>query len=105
MYQQELLVEVARVMTKPAKAETEAGKVARQAAKELLRKYGQEGTTAFRAVHNEGRARPGMVGQQPAVHPAYGGAYPAGYPPPPAAYGVPAAYGTGYPPRKCDRLR
>ncbi|GLC49356.1 hypothetical protein PLESTB_000210800 [Pleodorina starrii] len=49
-HQEELLQEVARVMTRPAKQDSGAGKTTRQAAKELLRSYGRAGTSAFRAV-------------------------------------------------------
>lgn len=106
-YQQELLQEIARVMTRPAKPETDAGKRARQAAKELLRKYGQEGTSAFRAVHNEDRMHRPQHAGQPGAPPgtAYGvyGAYPPPYganQPPYGAYGAPGqpVYPGGAPP-------
>mmetsp|Transcript_32751 Transcript_32751/g.72344 ORF Transcript_32751/g.72344 Transcript_32751/m.72344 type:complete len:639 (-) Transcript_32751:491-2407(-) len=83
-YQEEFLQEVARVMARPAKPDTDAGKRARQAAKELLRKYGRAGTDAFRQINQEGLPRA-----------------PAGYYPPPGQYPVyPAPGGTayGYPP-------
>ncbi|KAG1668461.1 hypothetical protein FOA52_005234 [Chlamydomonas sp. UWO 241] len=57
-YRPEILQEVARVMAKPAKPDTEAGKRARSTAKDLLRKYGQEGNDAFRAT-NAGRPQMG----------------------------------------------
>ncbi len=69
-HQGEILQDVARVMNAPAKPETDAGKRARQAAKELLRRYGQEGTTAFRAVRNEGRPPP-PPGYAPPPMPGY----------------------------------
>ncbi|PNH03229.1 hypothetical protein TSOC_010737 [Tetrabaena socialis] len=50
-YQEELLQEVARTMARPAKPDSDAGKVTRQAAKELLRGHGRAGTSAFRAVN------------------------------------------------------
>ncbi len=53
-HQEELLKEVARVMQRPSKPETDGGKRARLAAKELLRAYGRAGTTAFRAAQREG---------------------------------------------------
>ena len=61
-----------------------------QAAKELLRKYGQAGTTAFRAVHNEGNAA------RSARPPPAGGVAAAGYPAQYGGYGPPTA---GYPPQ------
>ncbi|KAG2497188.1 hypothetical protein HYH03_004777 [Edaphochlamys debaryana] len=48
---EELLQEVARTMQRPARPDTEQGRLTRQAAKELLRSYGRAGTTAFRAVN------------------------------------------------------
>ena len=72
-------------MAKPAKPETDAGKCARRSAKELLRKYGQAGTTAFRAVHNEPRAG----GAAMAVQGGYGLA---GYTPAPIGYPPPQGY-------------
>lgn len=85
LFQPELLQDVARVMAKPAKPETDAGKRARQSAKELLRKYGQAGTTAFRAVHNESRA-PIVVGA------VQGGYAPTGYTNPPPIGFPPQGY-------------
>jgi len=75
------------VMAKPAKPETDAGKRARRSAKELLRKYGQAGTTAFRAVHNEPQAGGGAVAVQGGAYgltghvPMSSGYPPQGYPP------------------------
>ena len=65
------------------------GKRARQAAKELLRKYGQAGTTAFRAVHNEGNTAGFVV-------PPPGRTAAAGYPP---QYSTYAPAPGGYPPQ------
>lgn len=85
MHQEELLQEVARVMARPAKPDTEAGKQARHAAKELLRTYGRAGTTAFRAVQQGYR---GGSGSGPEGAAALG--YPAGGV---DAYGYPAQGG------------
>ena len=82
LYQNELLQEVARVMAKPAKPETDAGRCARRSAKELLRKYGQAGTTAFRAVHNEPRRAGGAaIAVQGGGYGLAGYTPPIGYPP------------------------
>ncbi|GIL75610.1 hypothetical protein Vretimale_15135 [Volvox reticuliferus] len=50
-HQEELLQEVARVMARPARQDSSAGRTTRQAAKELLRSYGRRGSIAFRAVN------------------------------------------------------
>uniref|UniRef100_A0A7S3QRX5 VHS domain-containing protein n=1 Tax=Dunaliella tertiolecta TaxID=3047 RepID=A0A7S3QRX5_DUNTE len=87
---EELLQEVARVMARPAKPETEAGKRARHAAKDLLRSFGRAGTTAFRYANNDmfPRNQIGRFG-------GFGNTYPAagGYP---GAYGASPTRGGGY---------
>ncbi|GLI61839.1 hypothetical protein VaNZ11_004346 [Volvox africanus] len=50
-HQEELLQEVARVMARPARQDSSAGRTTRQAAKELLRSYGRRGSIAFRAIN------------------------------------------------------
>jgi hypothetical protein len=93
MHQEELLQEVARVMARPAKPETEAGKAARHAAKELLRRYGRAGTTAFRAAHQEVYGRGGvpgsMYGAGASTYGGYGAAPGYGTPPAGVAPGYP----------------
>jgi hypothetical protein len=91
LYQSEILQAVAVVMNTPAKPGTDAGRRARQAAIELLRKYGQAGTSAVRAVRNEARPVAAMTGY--GVPPPYG--FPPGGPPVP---GMMYQYPPGYPP-------
>ncbi|MEW5313706.1 MAG: hypothetical protein WDW38_005249 [Sanguina aurantia] len=61
MHQEDLLQEVARVMARPAKPDSEAGKRSKAAAKELLRTYGRAAASAFRAVQREGRPQTGLA--------------------------------------------
>ena len=88
-HQEELLQEVARVMARPAKPETDAAKVAKGAAKDVLRQFGRAGTDAFMAAHREGRPRAvsGGAGAGRVQAPV------AGYPY--AAYGYDAAMTSG----------
>lgn len=94
----DLLQEVARVMYEPARADTEDGKRVRFTAKELLRKYGQAGTNAFRAVQHSGNNASLYSGQDLYSGVGGGAAPPLG--PPPGGYPG-ALYGsgptTGYP--------
>ena len=85
--QPDLLQEVARVMYEPSKPETEEGKKVRFTAKELLKKYGQAGTNAFRAVHANNQTASGMFmgGFGPADAALYGAPAP-GQGPPPGQY-------------------
>ncbi|GAX80931.1 hypothetical protein CEUSTIGMA_g8366.t1 [Chlamydomonas eustigma] len=92
LYQSDILQAVAVVMNTPAKPGTDAGRRARQAAMELLRKYGQAGTSAVRAVRSEARPVAAMTG--------YAGPPPYGFPPPggPPMPGMVYQYPPGYPP-------
>ncbi len=76
LHQEELLQEVAKVMAKPSKPETDAGKAARNAAKELLRKCGRAGNNAFRNAQRDMYGAP-LQAMHAAPHGAATG-YPAG---------------------------
>ncbi|GFR52704.1 hypothetical protein Agub_g15333 [Astrephomene gubernaculifera] len=70
LHQEELLREVAAVMTRPARIDTEAGRTTRKAAKELLRSYGRAGTSAFRAAHRTGAGGGNALAGHPSLsHP------------------------------------
>lgn len=78
LHQEELLQEVARVMARPAKPDSEAGKRSKAAAKELLRTYGRAAASAFRAVQREGRPQTGPAAISAAtagLPPEYAAAY------------------------------
>lgn len=92
LHQEELLQEVARVMARPARPDTDAGKAARNAAKELLRRCGRAGNMAFRAAHQDMYGRPMAAPHAPATgYPA--GAMPYGYSA--ADYAGPTGHGDG----------
>ncbi|PNW74097.1 hypothetical protein CHLRE_13g585100v5 [Chlamydomonas reinhardtii] len=51
LHTEDVLQEVARAMARPAKADSDAGRITRQAAKELLRSFGRAGAGAVRAAN------------------------------------------------------